>query len=69
LLLWVELNELLKEDDKEGDTDHAYETHTHSRETTQVGLWVIVAVAHGSHSNETHPEGVDEVPKVLGIIF
>jgi hypothetical protein len=69
LLLGVEFDELLEEDDEEGDTDHAYETHTHSRETTQVGLRVIVAVAYGSHSHEAHPQGVDEVPKVLGVIF
>ena len=34
LLLGVELDELLEEDDEEGDTDHADETHAHARETT-----------------------------------
>lgn len=69
LLLGIEFDELLEEDDEEGDTDHAYETHTHTRETTQVGFRVIVPVAYGSHSNETHPQGVDEVTEVLGVIF
>jgi hypothetical protein len=67
LFLWIELDELLEEDDEERDTDHAYEADTYARETAQVRLRVVVTVAHSCHRHETHPEGVHEVAEVLGV--
>jgi len=69
LLLGVELDELLKEDDEQGDTDHAYETDAHPRETAQMCLWIVVAVAHRRHCHKTHPQWIDEITEVLGVIF
>ena len=69
LLLGVELDELLQEDDKEGDTDHAYEADAHAGETAQVSLRVVVTVADCGHRHKTHPQWVDEVTEVLGVIF
>ena len=69
LFLGVELDELLEEDHEEGDTDHAYEADAHASETTEVSLWVVVAVANCRHSHKTHPQGVEEVAEVLINVF
>lgn len=69
LLLGVELDELLQEDDKEGDTDHAYEADAHAGETAQVSLRVVVTVANSGHRHKTHPQWVKEVTEVLGVVF
>jgi hypothetical protein len=69
LLFGIEFDELLQEDDEEGRTDHAHDADGHTGQPAQVRPRVEISIAHGSHGDKAHPEGVQEVAEILRLVI
>ena len=69
LFFGVEFDQLLQEDHKKGDTDHAHEAHTDASNSSKMGFRVEISVAYGSHCDKAHPQRIEEIAKVLRVAF